>query len=118
MKPFILAIAAAGMLAGSNLAIAQATQGSAPRAATSNDKAASGDTNQAVATTSANAVAPAKGANSFTIGEAKSRIEKSGFSNVGDLTKDDSGVWHGNAQKAGNSTMVWLDFKGNVGESK
>jgi putative membrane protein len=80
--------------------------------------AASGNDNQAVVTTTANAPAPAKGANSFTMNEAKSRIERSGFSNVGGLTKDDNGVWHGNAQKGGNTTTVWLDYKGNVGESK
>jgi hypothetical protein len=80
--------------------------------------AASGNNNQAVATTSANAPMPAKGANSFTSGEAKSRIEKNGFSNVGGLTKDDNGVWRGTAQKGGNQTNVWLDYKGNVGEAK
>lgn len=80
--------------------------------------AASGNNNQAVATTNANAPAPAKGANSFTSGEAKARIERNGFSNVGSLTKDDNGVWHGTAQKGGNQTSVWLDYKGNVGEGK
>jgi hypothetical protein len=79
--------------------------------------AASGDSNQAVATTGANAPAPAKGANSFTMGEARSRIEKNGFSNVSDLAKDDNGVWRGKAQKGGNTTTVWLDYKGNVGET-
>jgi hypothetical protein len=80
--------------------------------------AASGNSNQAVATTSANAPAPAKGANSFTSGEAKSRIERNGFSNVSDLKKDDNGVWRGTAQKGGNTTNVWLDYKGNVGEAQ
>jgi hypothetical protein len=83
-----------------------------------NAAAASGDTNQAVATTSANAPAPAKGANSFTMGEAKSRIESNGFTNVSDLTKDGDGIWRGSAQKAGSSTQVWLDYKGNVGGSR
>ena len=130
MKPLILALAVGGLLATGTPTMAQAIQGSPPKentptvspdssSATSGDRAAaSGDTNQAVATTSANATAPAKGANSFTMGEARSRIESSGFSNVGDLRKDDDGVWHGNAQKSGTGTMVWLDYKGNVGESK
>ena len=108
MKPFIIGIVTAGLVA-SGASLAQTTR--------DNPAAASGNNNQAVATTSANSPAPAKGANSFTMGEAKSRIEKSGFSNVAGLTKDDNGVWHGNAQKGGNSTMVWLDYKGNVGES-
>jgi len=77
--------------------------------------AASGNNNQTVATTSANALTPAKGANSFTMGEARSRIEKNGFSNVSDLAKDDNGVWRGKAQKGGSMTSVWLDYKGNVG---
>ena len=41
--------------------------------------AASGDRNQAVATTDANAPQPARGANSFSRGEARRRIERHGF---------------------------------------
>ena len=78
--------------------------------------AASGDTNQAIATTSANADQPAKGANSFTEGEARRRIEAAGFSDVTGLAKDADGVWRGKArQKGGNTTEVWLDYKGNTG---
>jgi len=77
--------------------------------------AASGNSNQAVATTTANAPMPAKGANSFTMGEAGSRIAKNGFTNVTGLTKDADGVWRGQAEKSGTSTAVWLDYKGNVG---
>lgn len=87
-----------------------------PAVRSNNDTAAaSGNSNQAVSTTSANAPNPAKGANSFTMGEAKSRIEKNGFTNVGDLAKDQDGVWRGKGQKGGNATSVWLDYKGNVG---
>ena len=78
--------------------------------------AASGNSNQAVATTSANAPVPARGANSFTEGEARSRIESSGFSNVSGLVKDDNGVWRGKAQKGTQQAQVWLDYKGNVGQ--
>lgn len=77
--------------------------------------AASGNRNQAVATTNANANQPAKGANSFTEAEARRRIEASGFSNVTGLAKDADGVWRGKAQKDGASTEVWLDYKGNAG---
>jgi len=79
--------------------------------------AASGNTNQAVATTSANASEPAKGANSFTMGEAKSRLEKNGFADVSDLKKDDNGVWRGTGKKDGTASNVWLDYKGNTGSS-
>ena len=58
--------------------------------------------------------APAAGANSFTVGQAKSRIESNGFSQVSDLKKDDSGVWRGKATKGGKAVNVTLDFQGNV----
>ena len=38
-----------------------------------------------------------KGANSFTEGEARRRLEKAGFKDVGDLKKDDQGIWRGSA---------------------
>jgi hypothetical protein len=148
MKTLALALAAAGLVAGSaSFAQTTTTPHTAPSGAPAatapaspsmttgpvtapantttassessnrDTAAASGDSNQAVATTSANAPTPAKGANSFTMGEARSRLEKNGFSNVTDLTKDDNGVWRGKAQKGGNTTTVWLDYKGNVGES-
>lgn len=77
--------------------------------------AASGNTNQAVATTSANAPQPARGRNSFTMGEARRRIERNGYAQVADLRKDGNGVWRGHAQKDGATVNVWLDYKGNVG---
>jgi opacity protein-like surface antigen len=58
--------------------------------------------------------APVAGANSFTEGQAKSRIESNGFSNVTELRKDDQGVWRGKATKDGRSVAVSLDFQGNV----
>jgi hypothetical protein len=80
-----------------------------------NPPAQSGPGNPAVNTTGKNnSNAPVAGANSFTQGEAKSRIEKSGFTNVSDLKKDDSGVWRGKAMKDGKSQEVSLDFQGNV----
>src|SRR4051794_1506712 len=79
--------------------------------------AASGDRNQAVATTNANAPQPARGANSFTEGEARRRIESNGYAEIGDLKKDADGVWHGTAKKGGSTVKVWLDYKGNVGAS-
>lgn len=58
--------------------------------------------------------APVAGANSFTEGQAKSRIEQNGFSNVTNLKKDDQGVWRGSASKDGKAVNVGLDFQGNV----
>jgi hypothetical protein len=58
--------------------------------------------------------APVAGRNSFTEGEAKSRIEKMGFSDVSNLQKDDKGVWRGRAIKDGKTVDVSVDYQGNV----
>jgi hypothetical protein len=58
--------------------------------------------------------APVAGANSFTEGQAKSRIESHGFANVAGLRKDGDGVWRGTATQAGKSVKVSVDFQGNV----
>jgi hypothetical protein len=94
-----------------------ATTPSAPMGApmSSGTATPSGNSNQAVATTHANAPMPAKGANSFTMSEASSRIANNGFTNVTGLAKDTDGVWRGQADKDGTNVAVWLDYKGNVG---
>ena len=58
--------------------------------------------------------APVAGSNSFTEGQARSRIEANGFTNVTGLKKDDAGVWRGNASKGSQSMNVSVDFQGNV----
>ena len=58
--------------------------------------------------------APVAGANSFTEGQARSRIEKMGFADVTDLKKDDNGVWRGRAMKGGQMIDVSVDYQGNV----
>jgi hypothetical protein len=93
--------------------------GTAPSRGAAEDRAAaSGDSNQAIATTSANAAEPAKGANSFTEGEARTRLENNGFQDVSGLQKDQDGIWRGKARKDGRQADVWLDYKGNVGTSR
>jgi opacity protein-like surface antigen len=87
----------------------------AASAQSQNPPAQSGPNNPAVNTTGANnASNPVAGANSFTEGQAKSRIEESGYQNVSELKKDDNGVWRGKAMKDGKSVNVSLDFQGNV----
>ena len=77
--------------------------------------AASGPQNPAISgSTSKQVEAPVKGRNSFTEGEAKSRIESNGFSDVSGLAKDDDGVWRGKAMKDGKRVEVSLDYQGNV----
>ena len=61
-----------------------------------------------------NSSKPVAGANSFTEGQAKSKIEEAGWTNVTALKKDDNGVWRGKAMKDGKSVDVSLDFQGNV----
>jgi len=58
--------------------------------------------------------APVAGANSFTEGQAKSRLESQGFTEVSGLAKDDQGVWRGKAKKGGATVNVSVDFQGNV----
>jgi hypothetical protein len=58
--------------------------------------------------------APLAGANSFTEGQAKSRIEAAGFADVSGLVKDKDGIWRGKASKAGATVTVSLDYQGNV----
>src|SRR4051812_41797569 len=58
--------------------------------------------------------APVPGANSFTEGQARSRIEDAGYSNVSGLRKDDQGVWRGQAMRNGSRSDVALDYQGNV----
>ena len=60
------------------------------------------------------ATGPVKGSNSFTEGEARSRIEDKGFSNVSALKKDDDGIWRGRAMMGGQQVEVALDYQGNV----
>src|ERR1700716_4452687 len=61
-----------------------------------------------------NSNAPVAGRNSFTEGQAKSKIEEAGYTKVTDLKKDDNGVWRGKASKGGSYTSVSVDFEGNV----
>src|SRR6187549_3190073 len=65
-----------------------------------------------------NSNAPVAGRNSFTEGQAKSKIEEAGYTNVTALAKDDNGVWRGKAQKGGASASVSVDFQGNVNPVK
>ncbi|GAU86517.1 PepSY domain-containing protein [Bosea sp. BIWAKO-01] len=58
--------------------------------------------------------APLPGANSFTEGQAKSRLEANGYSDVTGLKKDKDGVWKGMATNAGAKVNVSVDYRGNI----
>src|ERR1700730_4157709 len=75
----------------------------------------SGPNNNAVNSSGQNnSNAPVAGRNSFTEGQAKTKIEEAGYTKVSDLKKDDNGVWRGKASKGGSSVSVSVDFEGNV----
>lgn len=54
------------------------------------------------------------GANSFTEGQARSRIEGAGFTNISPLKQDAQGIWRGMANRGAIRVAVGLDFRGNV----
>jgi hypothetical protein len=88
-----------------------------PPAQTQNPPAKDGPQNSAINSPDSSnrqVTAPVSGRNSFTEGEAKSRIEKMGFSNVTNLKKDDNGVWRGRAMNDGKTVDVSVDYQGNV----
>jgi hypothetical protein len=87
----------------------------AATAASAQQPAKSGPNNNAVNSPGQNnSNAPVAGRNSFTEGQAKSKIEEAGYTKVTDLKKDDNGVWRGKATKGGAATAVSVDFQGNV----
>ena len=110
-------------LLGAGGALAQTTPPASPGTA-----GPTGSSNPAVNTTgnapssanpsgTANIVAASaleKGANSFTEGQARSRLEGAGLTNVTDLKKDDDGIWRGKAMRQGKSVTVGFDYKGNI----
>ena len=91
----------------------------ATTASAQNPPAQSGPNNSAVNSPGQNnSSAPVAGRNSFTEGQAKSKIEEAGYTNVTELKKDDEGVWRGKASKSGSVASVSVDFQGNVNSAK
>ncbi len=101
-KILMTAIALAAMAAGPAFAQNAPTSSTAPSAVSTSTM------------DSKTTAAPVAGANSFTEGEARSRIEKDGYTGVSGLSMDANSVWHGTAQKDGKPVSVALDYQGNV----
>jgi hypothetical protein len=59
--------------------------------------------------------APVAGSNSFTMREARRRIETGGFTQVTGLQKGRDGVWRGKAMRGGTAVGVYCDYQGNIG---
>jgi hypothetical protein len=104
-------LAAALLLGTAGLAMAQSTApntNAAPSAGTSANPNANG--------TGAGNASLEKGANSFTEGQARRRIEDRGYTNVDQLHKDQNSIWQAEATKDGRRVRVGVDFRGNVAE--
>ncbi|MCC7273555.1 MAG: PepSY domain-containing protein [Alphaproteobacteria bacterium] len=102
MNRIIVAVAACALVAGAAVAQTPPANPSAP----SNPAVSAPGPN--------NPGAPAAGANSFTEGQAKARIEAQGFSAVSPLAKDKDGIWRGKATRNGQTVDVAVDYQGNV----
>lgn len=101
-------------------ALAQSTPSPGTSSPTGSSNPAVGGTGNTPAGTTSGTVdmvpssALEKGSNSFTEGQAKSRLEAAGLTGVSELTKDDDGIWRGSANRRGKSVKVGLDYKGNI----
>jgi len=104
MRTTIAIALALGLASGSALA-----QAPAPKEGPQNSAINTSDSKNRTA-----AMGPVKGSNSFTEGEAQSRIQDKGFSKVSGLKKDDDGIWRGRAMMGGQQVDVALDYQGNV----
>jgi putative membrane protein len=107
--------AAALLLGSAGLAMAQSTP---PTTTPGNHPSPSAgtSTNPNANATSAGNAALEPGANSFTEGQARRRIEDRGYSNVDQLHKDQNSIWQAEAMKDGRRVRVGVDFRGNVVE--
>ena len=107
--------AAALLLGSAGLAMAQST---APSTTTGNHPSPSvgTSTNPNANATGAGNAALERGANSFTEGQARRRIEDRGYTNVDQLHKDQNSIWEAEAMKDGRRVRVGVDFRGNVVE--
>jgi hypothetical protein len=121
MRLVVTAAAAATLIAVSAFAqnYGGAAQPATPNASTTTNAPPAADhngpSNPAVKTSEGNNPgAPAAGANSFTEGQAKARIESRGYASVSGLAKDTNGFWRGKAMKDGKAVNVTLDYQGNV----
>lgn len=108
------------VMLSSGLASAQAPStgnpaGSGPRQAQPPDARSNTDRTRRDDAPPASVNAPLEaGANSFTEGQVRSRLEEAGFQNVTGLTKDDQGIWRGTAMQNGRSVKVGFDYKARV----
>jgi putative membrane protein len=109
------ALAAALLLGSASLAMAQ-TAAPGTTAGDHTSPSVGTSTNPNPNATRAGNAALEPGANSFTEGQARRRIEDRGYSNVDQLHKDQNSIWQAEATKEGRRVRVGVDFRGNVVE--
>jgi hypothetical protein len=103
MKIAIIALAVAGMIAGSALAQGDGTLASGPKPAIKSSKD--------------EPAMPVPGKTSFTADQARERMVKRGYNVTSSPLKDDNGIWYAQGQKdSGQTVMVMMDYQGNVYE--
>ena len=117
--PIIMAVSALFMGTAFAQSTAPASPGTSGATGSSNNAVnPSGDAPSSVnASGTIQTVAPTaleKGANSFTEGQARTRIESAGFSGLQDLKKDDQGIWRAKGMKDGKPVTIGFDYKGNI----
>jgi hypothetical protein len=98
-------IAAALLFSTLGVGVVLAQTSTAPSATRAVTTGAAGNTTTA---------APIAGANSFTMAQARKRIEDHGYTQVSGLAKDDKSIWRGHAMKNGKTVDVALDYQGNL----
>lgn len=113
----VFAASAALLLASTVAAQTQTSSQSTTNSQTTDTRAAArdqaGSKNPAIKDRDPHKVAaPAKGANSFTEDQARSRLTEAGYT-VTRLTKQKD-VWTGSGSKDGKIVTVMLDYKGNI----
>ena len=104
-----VALLAAALVVGAGVAVAQTPM---PSQTPSQAPMPASPTTPTSPVTPSEPLAP--GANSFTEAQARSWIEKAGYTDVGGLVKSDDGIWRGQARKGGASVSVAVDYKGTV----
>ncbi|MCW6506483.1 PepSY domain-containing protein [Lichenifustis flavocetrariae] len=121
MRNMLIALAASALLTGTALAQDNSGKPTDPNAMTGSSNAAvnsKGNAPSAVNASGTATIVPAsaleKGANSFTEGQTRARLEGAGLMAVSDLHKDDQGIWRGKATRDGQPVQVGFDYKGNI----
>jgi hypothetical protein len=104
----------AALLSGLAVTLASLSPASAQTGMTPQNATPSQARDRNDATAVVDAAALESGANSFTEGQARSRFEAAGFTNLQDLRKDDAGFWRARANRGGTSTEIALDFRGRI----